>query len=149
MVSPFLRSHTLCLLPHSRWRRLCSKASLGHLAGRRDQYPVARSRLQMVRTSASQIGESAAFADEEPRWSASFWPCGAVDGLPVRGDFHRTFTLPLMWSASLSVASQNFAYAPLRHLQHPGYFSLRIAICRQPDNSLQYLFWQILWHDPL
>ena len=36
--------------PHS-WRcRLCSKVSLGHLAGRRDQYPAARSRLRMVRT---------------------------------------------------------------------------------------------------
>ena len=45
-----LRSHTLCLLPHSRRRRLCSKVSLGHLAGRRDQYPAARSRFQMVRT---------------------------------------------------------------------------------------------------
>ena len=38
-----LRSHTLCLLPHS-------KMSLGHLAGRPDQNLVARSRLQMVRT---------------------------------------------------------------------------------------------------
>ena len=45
-----LRSHTVCLLPHSRRRCLCSKVSLGHLAGRRDQYPVARSRLWMVRT---------------------------------------------------------------------------------------------------
>lgn len=45
-----LWSHTLCLLPHSRRRRLCSKVSLGHLAGRRDQYPAARSRLRMVRT---------------------------------------------------------------------------------------------------
>ena len=31
-----LRSHTLCLLPNSRWRRLCSKVSLGHLAGYRN-----------------------------------------------------------------------------------------------------------------
>ena len=69
--------------------------------------------------------------------------------LPWRGDFHRTSTLPLMWSASLSLASQNFAYASLRYPQHPGFLSLRIAICRQPDNSLQYLLWQILWHDPL
>ena len=69
--------------------------------------------------------------------------------LPWRGDFHRTLTLPLMWSVSISVASLNFAYASLRHPQHPGYFSLRIAICRQPDNWLQYLLWQILWHDPL
>ena len=38
-----LRSHTLCLLSHSRQRRLCSKVS-------RDQYPAARSRLRMVRT---------------------------------------------------------------------------------------------------
>ena len=37
-------------LPHSRRRRLCFKVSLGHLAGCRDQYPVARSRLRMVRT---------------------------------------------------------------------------------------------------
>ena len=62
-----LRSHTLCLLPNSRRRRLCSKVSLGHLAGRRDQYPAVRSRLQMVQTSFSQIGGSSAFADEEPR----------------------------------------------------------------------------------
>ena len=45
-----LRSHTLCLLPHSQRRRLCSKVSLGHLVRCRDQYPAARSRLQMVRT---------------------------------------------------------------------------------------------------
>ena len=45
-----LRSHTLCLLPHSRWRHLCSKVSLGHLAGRRGHYLAAWSRLWMVRT---------------------------------------------------------------------------------------------------
>ena len=45
-----LRSHTLCLLPDSRRRRLCSKVSLGHLAGAQDQYLAVRSRLQMVRT---------------------------------------------------------------------------------------------------
>ena len=43
-----LRSHTLCLLTHTRRRCLCSKVNLGHLAGRRDQYPAARSRLRMV-----------------------------------------------------------------------------------------------------
>ena len=48
---------------------------------------------------------------------------------PWCGDFHRTSRLPLMWSASISVASQKFAYASLRHPQHTGYFSLRIAIC--------------------
>ena len=32
-----------------------------------------------------------------------------------RGDFHRSSTLPLKWSASLSVALQDFAYASLRH----------------------------------
>ena len=68
---------------------------------------------------------------------------------PQRGDFHRTSTLPPWWLDSLSVVSQNFAYASLRRPQDPGYFSLRIAICRQPNNSLQYLLWQILWHDPL
>ena len=31
-----LRSHTLCPFPHLQRRRLCSKVSLGHLAGRRD-----------------------------------------------------------------------------------------------------------------
>ena len=36
--------------PHARRRRLCSKVSLGHLAGRWDQYPAARSYLWMVRT---------------------------------------------------------------------------------------------------
>ena len=46
----YLRSHTLCLLPHSRWCRLSSKVSQGHLAGRRDQYPAARSLLRMVWT---------------------------------------------------------------------------------------------------
>ena len=35
------------------------------------------------RTSTSQTGGSSAFADEEPRWSGSFWTFGAVDGLPV------------------------------------------------------------------
>ena len=32
---------------------------------------------------------------------------------PWHGDLHRTSTLPLMWLASLLVASQNFAYASL------------------------------------
>ena len=142
-----LRSHTQCLLPHSRRRRLCSKVSLGPLAGRRDQYLAARSRLRMVRADILLPN----------RWIICIRRQGAVISdyseqlmvFPWRGDFHRTSTLPLMWSASLSVASQNFAYASLRHPQHPGYFSLRIAICGQPDNSLQYLLWQILWHDPL
>ena len=49
---------------------------------------------------------------------------------PRHGDFHGASTLPLMWSASLSVASQNFAYASLRHPQHPGYFSLLLSVCR-------------------
>ena len=79
-----LRSHTLCLLPHSRRRRLCSKVSLGHLAGHRDQYPAARSRLQIVRTN---IGGSSAFANEESRWSGLFWPFGAVEGLPMAWRF--------------------------------------------------------------
>ena len=43
-------SHTMCLLPHPRQRRLCSKVSLGNLAGRRDQYPVPRTHLRMVPT---------------------------------------------------------------------------------------------------
>ena len=42
---------TLCASsPHSRRRHMCSKVSTEHLAGRRDQYPAARSRLRMVRT---------------------------------------------------------------------------------------------------
>ena len=40
-----------------------------------------------------------------------------------------------------------FCLCILETPQHPGYFSLRIAICGQTDNSLQYLLWQILWHD--
>ena len=99
--------------------------------------PVARSHLQMVRTDIRW--DEAVRSDHSKQLTVFLW----------RWDFHRTSTLPLMWSASLSVASQNFAYASLRHPQHPGYFSLRIAICQQPDNSLQYLLWQILCHDPL
>ena len=49
-VSPLSEVHTLCLLPHSRRRRLCSKVSLGHLAGRWDTISAARNRLRMVRT---------------------------------------------------------------------------------------------------
>ena len=41
-----LRFHTLCLLPHSRG----DKVSLGHLAGRHDQYPAARMCLRMFRS---------------------------------------------------------------------------------------------------
>ena len=157
-----LRSHTLCLLPHSRRRRLCSKVSLGHLAGCRDQYPAARSRLRMDRTRtfpspppppppkkkkkpADHLHLQTRSRDEAVRSDHS----EQLTVFPWRGYFHRTSTLPLMWWANLSVASQNFAYASLRHLQHPGYLSLRIAICWQPDNLLQYLLWQILWHDPL
>ena len=145
-----LRSHTLCLLPHSWWCRLCSKVSLGHLAGRRDQYPVAQSCLRTVRTDIRFPNERI-ICIRKPRsemkqfiltiWSSWRSSCGMEI-------FIRT-TLPMMWSASLSIASQNFAYAFLRHTQHPGYFSLRIAICWQPNNSLQYLLWQILWHDSL
>ena len=43
-----------------------------------------------------------------------------LEQLPVflwRGDYHGTSMLPLMWFASLSVASQNVAYASLRHPQ--------------------------------
>ena len=83
-----LRSHTLCLLPHSRRRRLCSKVSLGHLTGRRDQYPVAWSHLRMVRTDIRLPNQLIiCIHNEEPRWSGSFWPLGAVDGLPMAWRF--------------------------------------------------------------
>ena len=81
-----LRSHSMCLLSHSRQRRLCSKVSLGHLAGRRDQYPAARSRLPMVRTDIRLPNRRIICIRRrggEMRWSGSFWPFGAVDGLPV------------------------------------------------------------------
>ena len=68
---------------HSRRRRLCSKVSLGHLAGRRDPYPAARSHIRMVRTNI----HLPIITDEEPRWSSSFWPFWAVDGLPVAWRF--------------------------------------------------------------
>ena len=141
-----LRSHTLCLLPRSRQCRLCSKVSLGHLAGHRDQYPVARSHLRIFRTDIRlpNLHLQTRSRDEAVRSDHS----EQLTVFPWCGHFHWTSTLPLMWSASLSVASQNFAYASLRHPQHPGYFSLRIAICQQSGNLLQYLLWQILWHNP-
>ena len=46
-----LRSHTLCLLLYSRRRGLCSKFTLEHLTGCRDQYLASRSRLRMVHTN--------------------------------------------------------------------------------------------------
>ena len=80
-----LRSHTLCLLPHSRQRRLCSKVGLGHLAGRWEQYPAARSRLGMVRTDIRLPNRTIICIHRRgaEMWSGSFWPFGAVDGLPM------------------------------------------------------------------
>ena len=145
-----LRSHTLCLLPHSRRRCLCSKVSLGHLAGHRDQYPATRSHLRMVRTDIRLpnrriicIRRRGAEIKRFVLTIRSSWRSSR--GVEI---FIEPPRFLLMWSASLSVASQNFAYASIRHTQHSGYFPLRIAICRQPDNSLQYLLWQILCHVP-
>ena len=55
---------------------------------------------------AFQIVGSAAFADEEPRWSGSFWPFGAVDGLPVAWRFS------LNLHASSDVVSQSLGCVP-------------------------------------
>ena len=79
-----LRSHTLCLLLHSRRRFLCSKVSLGYLAERRDQYPAARSSLRMVQIYIRLPNRRMVCNHrQEPRWSGSSWPFRAVDGLPV------------------------------------------------------------------
>ena len=137
-------------LPHSRRRRLCSKVSLGHLAGRRDQYPVSRSRLRMVGTDIRLPNwRNICFRRRGAEMKQFVWPFGAVDGLPVAWRFSSNLhTSSDVVGQSLGCAAK-FVNASLRHAQHPGYFSLRIAICRQPDNSLQYLLWQILRHDPL
>ena len=68
-----LRSQTLCLLHHSRQRRLCSKVSLGHLAGCRNQYPAARSLLRMVRTDIC-LPNRQIICIHRRSWSGSFWP---------------------------------------------------------------------------
>ena len=83
-----LRAHILCLLPHSRRRRLCSKVSLRHWlnAETNIRRPDAISKWFEL-TYASQIGGSSAFADEEPRWSGSFWPFGVVDSHPLAWRF--------------------------------------------------------------
>ena len=77
-----LRSHTLCFLPNSR--RVASpvlqsapRKSADHL------HSQTRSRHEAVRSDHSE----------------------QLTVVPWRGDFHRTSTLPLMWSASLSVVS--------------------------------------------
>ena len=83
-----LRSHTLCLLPHSRRRRLCSKWAWDIWLDAETiiRWPEAVSEWFEL-TSAPQIGGSSAFADEEPRWSGSFWPFGTVDSLPMAWRF--------------------------------------------------------------
>ena len=142
-----LRSQTLCFLPHSRRRRLCSRVSLGHAAGRGDQYPAARSHFRMVRTDIHLPNRRTICirwrGAEMKRFVLTIWSSWRFSrGVEIFIEPPR-----FLWRGH-SVASQNFAYASLRHPQHSGYFSLRIiAICRQPDNSLQYLFWQMLWHD--
>ena len=98
-----LRSHTLCLLSNSRWRRLCSKVSLGHLAPPK---------------SADHLHSQTRSQDEAIRSDHS----EQLIVFPWHGDFYRTCTLPLMWWASLSVALHNFSYVSLRHPQHPRYF---------------------------
>ena len=58
-------------------------------------------------------------------------------------------TLLLMRPASVSVASQNFADASLWHLLHSCHFLLRLAHCRQYDDTQQYLLLEITRHDAL
>ena len=156
------RSHTLCLLPPlmaalavlqseprtSGWttRPISSGQKLSRNDSNRHPPPKSADHLQLHSQMMSR--DEGVCSDHSEQLRVFPWHVGT-------GCSHKiqicawTSTLPLMWSASLSVASFNFAYASLRHPQHPGYFSLRIAVSQQPDNSLQYLFWQSLWHDPL
>ena len=136
-----LRSYTLCLLPHSRRRRLYSKVSLGHLARRRDQYPAAKSCLWMVPTDIRL-------------------PNRRIICVRRRGAEMKRFILTIRsswWSScgvEIFIEPPRFLWCgrPISRLrlkillmhpwdtpQHPGYFSLRIAIYRQPNNSPQYL----------
>ena len=103
-----LRFHTRCLLPNSRRHCLCSKLSLGHPAVRRDQYPAARSRLRMVRTDIRLPNRPTICIRRRGADMKRFVLTIRSSWRSSRGDFHRTSTLSLMWSVSLSDALQKF-----------------------------------------
>ena len=102
----FLVSHTLCLLPYSRRRRLCPKVSPGHPAWRRNQYPAARSSLRIVRTDIRLSNRRIICIRR--RGAEMFVLTIRSSWRSTRGvgNFHRTSTPLLVWSASFSVASQ-------------------------------------------
>ena len=105
-----LRSHILCLLPHSRRRRLCSKVSLGHLAGRLDQYPAVKSRLRMVRTDIRLPNRRIiCIRRRGVQMNGSFWPFGEVDGLPVAWRFSSNL------QASCNVVGQSLGYVAKKY----------------------------------
>ena len=111
-----LRSYTLCLLPHS-WRRcLRSKVSQGHLAGRRDQYLAARSRLRMVRTGIRLPNRRIICIRRRGAKTKQFILTIQSSWRSSRGV--EIFIEPprFLWCGRpVSFASQNFAYASLRH----------------------------------
>ena len=131
-------------IPHSRRRRPCSKVSLGHLTGRRDQYPAVTSRLRMVRTDTRLLNRHIICIRRRGAEMKRFVLTIQSSWRSSRGVEILIEPPRFIWCGRpVSVASQNFVYASLRQPQHPGYFSLIIANCQQ------LLLWQILWHDPL
>ena len=116
-----LRSHTMCLLPHSRWRRLCSKVTLGHLAGRRDQHPPPKSADHLHSQTRSR--EEAFRSDHSEQLTV--FPCVEILIEPPR----------FLWCGRpVSRLRRKILLIHPWDPQHPGYFLLRIAICRQPDH---------------
>ena len=112
-----MRSHTLCLLPHSKRRRLWVQ-DIWLDAETNIRKPSRNgSNWHPPPKSADHLHSQTRSRDKAVRSDYS----EQLTAFPWGGDFHWTSTLHPMWSASLLVASQNFAYASLRHPQHPGY----------------------------
>ena len=137
-------SHILCIFSHTRLRSLLFKVSMGHLMGRPDPKPAARSLFTIIRTDFHKIRRIISTR----RRGAETKPLSLtirINYLSSRIVVRILRPERLCWCGCVA----NFADATLRHTHHSCHFSLRIILSRQSYNSHQYLFLQITRHDTL
>ena len=77
-----LRSHLLCVLPHTRRRRLWSNINPGNLPGRPDRRPIARSMFTMIRPDNLLPNRLIISSPRRgPRWNDCACPFGSTVGI--------------------------------------------------------------------
>ena len=120
-----LRSHLLCIRPHTWRHRLWSKVNKGHL-----------------------IGGSSPHTDEQLGWNDCLWP------LELTACLLGLCSDSSNYQASTGDVDQCHGWVAkvcwrILATQHSGHFWLRITLSRPSYNTHQYGLLKITWHDAI